>query len=61
MISSQAEVRAAFVGAFFRFFDLPSGEIIIDKASVSHVPLTTLRRSICFVPGNPSLFDGNIR
>ncbi|KAL7290173.1 hypothetical protein TKK_0015884 [Trichogramma kaykai] len=61
LISNRLETRKAFVSAMFRFFELPGGEITIDRASVSQLPLNTLRRCICFIPGNPTLFSGTIR
>ncbi|OXU29329.1 hypothetical protein TSAR_006531 [Trichomalopsis sarcophagae] len=61
VISSQAEARAAFVSALFRFAELPAGEIFIGGTSISQAPLHMLRRCICFIPGNPMLFNGTIR
>ncbi|XP_014203938.1 multidrug resistance-associated protein 5-like [Copidosoma floridanum] len=61
VVSVQADVKMAFVSALFRFMELPAGEIFIGGTSISQVPLDMLRRCICFVPGDPSLFNGTIR
>ncbi|XP_058795165.1 ATP-binding cassette sub-family C member 12-like isoform X2 [Phymastichus coffea] len=61
VVTSRADAKLALVSALFRFTELPAGEILVGGTSIGQVPLDTLRRCLCFVPGEPQLFHGSIR
>ena len=44
-----------------RLFDAPEGTVLVDGIPVHHVPLTTLRSNIGFVPQETFLFSDTIR
>jgi len=63
--------RAAFIGAtgsgkstlislFARLHDPPAGTVFVDGVDVRHIPLSTLRGAIGFVPQEPFLFSDTI-
>jgi ATP-binding cassette subfamily B protein len=43
-----------------RFFDLTSGEILIDGQDITNVTAESLRKSIAYVSQQPVLFEGSI-
>ena len=44
-----------------RFYEVGSGEILIDGRPISKVALTSLRRQIAIVPQDTVLFDGTVK
>lgn len=53
--------KSTLIALVQRFFDLDSGEILIDGQSVSDVTTASLRHSIAYVSQQPIMFEGSIR
>ncbi|MFV9875373.1 MAG: ABC transporter ATP-binding protein [Rickettsiales endosymbiont of Dermacentor nuttalli] len=48
--------KTTFVNLILRYFDLESGQILIDNQDISQVTQDSLRNSISIIPQDPSLF-----
>ena len=48
--------KSTFVNLILRFYDIQSGEILIDDQSISAVTGQSLRQQIAMIPQDPSLF-----
>lgn len=53
--------KSSFALALLRGLEAESGKVIIDGLDINQLGLRDLRRSIAFVPQDPSLFTGTIR
>lgn len=71
-VSIQPKEKIALVGPsgagkttitklLFRFFDVRSGQILIDGQNIAHVTQDSLRKSISMVPQDPILFHRSLR
>lgn len=47
--------------ALFRIVEPQDGQILIDGVNVMNIGLNLLRRSICVIPQDPTLFQGDVR
>jgi ABC-type multidrug transport system fused ATPase/permease subunit len=47
--------------AFFRVIEAFKGEIIIDGVNISKISLNKLRKSMCIIPQDPTLFESTVR
>ena len=47
--------------AFFRVIEAYKGEIIIDGINISEISLNKLRKSMCIIPQDPTLFESTVR
>ena len=47
--------------AFFRVIEAFHGEIIIDNVNISEISLTKLRKNMCIIPQDPTLFESTVR
>jgi ATP-binding cassette, subfamily B, multidrug efflux pump len=52
--------KSSLVGLLARFYDVDSGEILIDSVPINKLKLDDLRRYVTVVPQNPYCFDGTI-
>ncbi|GIY87294.1 ATP-binding cassette sub-family B member 6, mitochondrial [Caerostris extrusa] len=53
--------KSTITRLLFRFYDIPSGEILIDGQNIAQVTQTSLRQSIGVVPQDTVLFNKSIR
>lgn len=53
--------KSTIAQALLRTFELEAGAIRLDGVDIASVPLTRLRRSVVFVPQEPTLFLGDLR
>lgn len=53
--------KSTVAQALLRTIELAEGSILIDGVDIRSVPLDRLRRSIVFVPQEPTLFAGDLR
>ena len=47
--------------AFFRVVEAFHGEIIIDNVNISEISLNKLRKNMCIIPQDPTLFESTVR
>ena len=47
--------------ALFRMVEVYHGEIIIDDVNISEISLNKLRKSMCIIPQDPTLFESTVR
>jgi len=52
--------KTSLVGLLARFYDVNSGQILIDGVPISELKLDDLRHYVTVVPQNPYCFDGTI-
>jgi ATP-binding cassette subfamily B protein len=52
--------KSSLVGLLARFYDVNSGQILIDSIPINQLRLDDLRRYVTVVPQNPYCFDGTI-
>lgn len=52
--------KTTFVNLILRFFDLQSGQILIDGQDIATVTQESLRRAIALIPQDPSLFHRSL-
>ncbi|MDP3975738.1 MAG: ABC transporter ATP-binding protein [bacterium] len=55
-VGHSGEGKTTLTKLLMRFFDIQSGEILIDGQNIARVTLDSLRRSISLVPQDPVLF-----
>lgn len=53
--------KSTLISLAQRFFDLDSGEILVDKQNIADVTADSLRHSIAYVSQQPIMFEGTIR
>ena len=47
--------------SFFRMVEVYQGEIIIDDVNISEISLNKLRKNMCIIPQEPTLFESSVR
>ena len=47
--------------SFFRMVEVYQGEIIIDDVNISEISLNKLRKNMCIIPQDPTLFESSVR
>jgi ABC-type multidrug transport system fused ATPase/permease subunit len=52
--------KSTFAKLVARLYDASSGSITIGTSEIRSIPLKALRSIVCYVPGIPVLFDGNL-
>lgn len=52
--------KSSLVGLLARFYEVTSGQILIDGIPLNELKLDDLRRAVTVVPQNPYCFDGTI-
>lgn len=52
--------KTSFVNLILRFFDVSEGAITIDDQNIAHVTQSSVRRSIAFIPQDPSLLHRSL-
>ncbi len=52
--------KSTFVNLILRFYDLQSGQIIIDKQNIAAVQQDSLREQIAMIPQDPALFHRSL-
>jgi ATP-binding cassette subfamily B protein len=52
--------KTTFVNLILRFFDIQSGQIIIDGQDIAKVTQESLRKNIALIPQDPSLFHRSL-
>lgn len=60
IIGSTGSGKSTLINLIPRFYDVTSGEILIDGANIKDVPQKELRKKIGFVPQKGMLFSGTI-
>jgi ATP-binding cassette, subfamily B, multidrug efflux pump len=60
IIGSTGSGKSTLINLILRFYDIDSGEILIDGVSIRDIPLHQLRKRIGFVPQKAVLFSGTI-
>jgi len=60
IIGSTGSGKSTLINLIPRFFDVTSGEILIDGVNVKDIPLDTLNGKIGFVPQKAVLFSGTV-
>jgi ATP-binding cassette subfamily B protein len=53
--------KSTFVNMILRFYDVASGEILIDGQNIAHVTQESLRSEISMIPQDPSLFHRSLK
>jgi ATP-binding cassette, subfamily B, multidrug efflux pump len=61
IVGSIGSGKTSLVSLIPRLRDVTTGQVLIDGVDVRDLPLTTLRRSIGFVPQETFLFSGSMR
>jgi ATP-binding cassette subfamily B protein len=52
--------KSTFLNLILRFYDINSGQILIDKQDISAVTQDSLRKKIAMIPQDPSLFHRSL-
>lgn len=52
--------KSTFVNLLLRFYDLQSGQILMDNHNIQHVTQDSLRENIAMIPQDPSLFHRSL-
>jgi len=52
--------KTTFVNLILRFFDIQSGQILIDGQDIANVTQESLRKKIALIPQDPSLFHRSL-
>ena len=60
LVGPSGSGKTTLLNLLLRFYEVGSGEILIDDVSISEVNLESLRQSIALVPQDTFLFDGTI-
>ncbi len=60
LIGPSGAGKSTIVKALLRFYDLASGEILIDGQDIKHVTQGSLRENVSFVPQDPVLFHRSL-
>ncbi|MCY3744071.1 MAG: ABC transporter ATP-binding protein [Candidatus Poribacteria bacterium] len=60
LVGPSGSGKTTLLNLLLRFYEVNSGEILIDGVSISEVKLESLRQSIALVPQDTFLFDGTI-
>ncbi|MGB3510384.1 MAG: ABC transporter ATP-binding protein [Microcoleaceae cyanobacterium] len=60
LVGASGAGKTTIVNLLPRFYDIHSGEILIDDKNIKEVTLTSLRRQIGIVPQEVTLFSGTI-
>lgn len=53
--------KSTILQALFRFIEIESGAIEIDRTDIACIPLGRLRSAISIIPQDPTLFKGSLR
>lgn len=61
IIGSTGSGKSTIVNLLPRFYDVTSGELLIDGTNIKDVPIKELRKKIGFVPQKGILFSGTIK
>ena len=61
LVGSSGAGKSTLVHLLMRFYDPSRGEILIDGQNIRNVSQDSLRRSIAFIPQEPTLFNRTIR
>lgn len=56
LVGPSGSGKTTLVSLLFRFYDINSGQMLIDNQDISEVTLKSLRSKISMVPQNPELF-----
>lgn len=60
LVGPSGSGKTTLLNLLLRFYEVNSGEILIDDVPISEVKLASLRQSIALVPQDTFLFDGTI-
>ena len=60
LVGPSGSGKTTLLNLLLRFYEVNSGEILIDDVPISEVKLESLRQSIALVPQDTFLFDGTI-
>ena len=60
LVGPSGSGKTTLLNLLLRFYEVSSGEILIDGVSISEVKLESLRQNIALVPQDTFLFDGTI-
>lgn len=61
VIGATGSGKSSLAGLIPRFYDIESGEILIDDINIKTLNLESLRKKIAFVSQQPLLFSGSVR
>jgi subfamily B ATP-binding cassette protein MsbA len=61
LVGASGSGKTTLLNLLPRFYEVGSGEILIDGRAISKVALTSLRRQIAIVPQDTVLFDGTVK
>ena len=61
IIGGTGSGKSSIVNLIPRFYDVKSGEVLIDDINVRKIDLVELRKIVGIVPQNPVLFEGTLR
>ena len=61
VIGGTGSGKSSIVNLIPRFYDVQSGEVLIDNINVKKIDLVELRKIVGIVPQNPVLFEGTLR
>ena len=61
IVGSSGAGKSTLARLLYRFYDLQSGQILLDDADIRTVTLDSLRRNIAIVPQDTVLFNQSIR
>ena len=61
VIGSTGSGKTTLINLLSRFYDVSSGEVLIDGVNVKEYPFSQLREKIGLVPQRTSLFSGSLR
>lgn len=53
--------KSSLLNALFRLEPISDGQILLDGADISLVPLAKLRKSFGIIPQTPFIFSGTLR
>ncbi len=61
LVGSSGAGKSTIVSLLMRFYDIHSGEVLVDGNKISNYNLTSLRKNIAIVPQEILLFGGTIK
>ncbi|MCQ2599235.1 MAG: ABC transporter ATP-binding protein/permease [Alphaproteobacteria bacterium] len=61
LVGGSGAGKSTMMNLLMRFYDVTSGQILIDGVDIRNITQDSLRRAIGFIPQEPTLFDRSLR
>jgi ABC-type multidrug transport system fused ATPase/permease subunit len=61
VVGKSGSGKSTLIMSLFRIVEAYSGKILIDDVNIAEISLDKLRKSMCIIPQEPTLFEGTVR